>query len=326
MWRLLSFWFLTGTLSAQSDQPTIFPIVRTAPLASYDERPATPDADDPAIWINRRRPQTITRDRHGQGCRPRGLRPVRSPVQALLPPNAPQILEADPPTPGGQNRSGQPLHGQRQRRDLRPLQQRRHRLRPEARQDTRRRRVPTWPWSRIAAVTVCASSRSIRPTPTVHSSTSPRPCPARLSRALRSAVALQPSGDSEGWAVNPLDDQNTVYGLDCGPGPIREVFVTERERGLVRHLHIDPTATGTPHVSARPDVSLRYELRSRGRERGASTPGRRVARRLQEEPQSEGLVFDTVNVTLVRGVRNDRAVQHPSPSPRRTLSRSGETG
>ena len=43
---------LTGALSAQSDQPTIFPIVRTAPLASYDEAPATPDADDPAIWIN----------------------------------------------------------------------------------------------------------------------------------------------------------------------------------------------------------------------------------------------------------------------------------
>ena len=45
---------IAGAPSAQSDQPTIVPIVRTAPLFNYEDAPATPDADDPAIWINRR--------------------------------------------------------------------------------------------------------------------------------------------------------------------------------------------------------------------------------------------------------------------------------
>ena len=30
------------------------PVLRTAPLFNYEDAPATPDADDPAIWINRR--------------------------------------------------------------------------------------------------------------------------------------------------------------------------------------------------------------------------------------------------------------------------------
>ena len=51
---------------------------------------------------------------------------------------------------------------------------------------------------------------------------------------------LQPSGAVEGWRDNPVDDQNTVYGLTVAQGHADEVFVTERERGLVRQLRIVP--------------------------------------------------------------------------------------
>ena len=47
---------------------------------------------------------------------------------------------------------------------------------------------------------------------------------------------LQPSGAVEGWRDNPVDDQNTVYGLTVAQGDADEVFVSQRERGLVRQL------------------------------------------------------------------------------------------
>jgi hypothetical protein len=49
---------------------------------------------------------------------------------------------------------------------------------------------------------------------------------------------LQPSGAIEGWRDNPVDDQNTVYGLVVAQGDRDQVFVSERERGLVRQLRI----------------------------------------------------------------------------------------
>ena len=55
---------------------------------------------------------------------------------------------------------------------------------------------------------------------------------------------VQPSGASEGWIDNPLDDQNTVYGLTVAPGA-NSLFVTERERGVIRQLQFYPDTEGT---------------------------------------------------------------------------------
>jgi phytase-like protein len=35
----------------------VIPVLSTAPLFSYEDAPATPDADDPAIWLNRHNPR-----------------------------------------------------------------------------------------------------------------------------------------------------------------------------------------------------------------------------------------------------------------------------
>jgi hypothetical protein len=56
---------------------------------------------------------------------------------------------------------------------------------------------------------------------------------------------LQPSGAVEGWHDNPVDDQNTVYGLTVAQGNYDDVFVTQRERGMAGQLRISPAASGT---------------------------------------------------------------------------------
>ena len=49
--------------------PVVTPVLSTAPLSSYEDAPATPDADDPAIWLNRHNPRKVAGDRHRQGRR-----------------------------------------------------------------------------------------------------------------------------------------------------------------------------------------------------------------------------------------------------------------
>ena len=69
---------------------------------------------------------------------------------------------------------------------------------------------------------------------------------ARVPATLRSAIGdSSPDTDQEGFTDNPLDDQNTVYGLTVDQKHSNNVFVTERERGLVRQLEIEPTSAGT---------------------------------------------------------------------------------
>ena len=39
------------------DAPVVKAVLTTAPLFNYEGAPATPDADDPAIWFNRANPK-----------------------------------------------------------------------------------------------------------------------------------------------------------------------------------------------------------------------------------------------------------------------------
>ena len=107
---------------------------------------------------------------------------------------------------------------------------------------------------------------------------------------------LQPSGANEGWRDNPVDDQNTVYGLTAVQGD-NQIFVTQRERGLVRQLQVVPAPGGKlTYQTTRTFLFLTsFDLKD---EQGGSyswTPCREAA---LEEPQSEGLVVDRTNDTL----------------------------
>ena len=188
-----------SAVSATTGQSVVQPVLRTAPLFSYEDAPATPDADDPAIWINRRN--------HRQS-----------------------LIDLDDPD--------------------RPL--------------------------------VDITSPDVQ-----------RVFPRRYEQPS----ALQPSGAVEGWIDNPVDDQNAVYGLTVVQGHSPEVFVTARERGLVRHLAVVPAANAT--LSYRVVRTFLFDtsftLRNEHGVRYDWTPCREAT---LEEPQSEGLVVDSVNDTL----------------------------
>jgi 3-phytase len=121
----------------------------------------------------------------------------------------------------------------------------------------------------------------------------PRVFPARYDQPS----PLQPSGAIVGWRDNPMDDQNTVYGLTVTQGDVNEVFVSQRERGLVRQLQIvlAPGDRLTYLVTRTFLFDTSFSLPDA---RGVSyewTPCREAA---LEEPQSEGVVFDRQAQTL----------------------------
>ncbi len=88
---------------ADQGEQFVKPVLSTAPLYNYEGAPATPDADDPAIWVNHENPQKslVIGTAKDAGLLVYTLKGTL--VQAPLPPNAPQILDADPATPGGVN-------------------------------------------------------------------------------------------------------------------------------------------------------------------------------------------------------------------------------
>ncbi len=274
------------------------PVLSTAPLYSYEDAPGTPDADDPAIWVDRDNPRNslVIGTAKDAGLVVYNLAGRR--LQAIRPPNAPRVLPEDPPTPAGGNWmpddpcpdsvSGETfgrfnnvdiLHDVRLTRGSRTIR------------------------TDVAVVSDrgCDRLRFYRidrshpdgPLVDITSPAAPRVFPRRYDQPS----AAQPSGDAEGWRDNPVDDQNTVYGLTVAQRDHDEVFVSQRERGLVRQLRVVPTADGTlTYTLTRTFLfDTSFELFDRRGFEYDWTPCREAA---QEEPQSEGLVFDAANDTL----------------------------
>jgi 3-phytase len=287
-----------ATPAVRAQSPTVIsPIVTTDPLASYDEAPGTPDADDPAVWIDREDPRRslvigtakdaglLVYDLSGR------LR------QAIRPPNAPHVSADDPPTPAGTNlaadapcaesASGETF-GRFNNVDIA------YRVRLGTGHRSR--------WADIAVVSdrgcdrvrfyVIDPSHLDGPLVDVTAPDVPRVFPLRYNQP--SAVQ---GGEPEGWGDNPLDDQNTVYGLTVTQDGRDTIFVTERERGLVRQLSIVATLEG--RLTYRLDRTFLFDtsfdlVDGAGQPYGW-TPCREA---VQEEPQSEGLVYDSGTNTL----------------------------
>lgn len=289
---------LTGTVLAAEAQTVLQPVVRTAPLFNYEEAPATPDADDPAIWINRRnsKQSLIVGTAKDAGILVYDLSGTL--VQAMFPPNAPQVLASDPATPAGLNPDpGTPCADSASGETFGRYNN------VDIAYDVRLGTRHNAPRADVAIVSDrgCDRVRFFKidpghpdgPLVDVTSSAVPRVFPRRYEQPS----ALQPSGAVEGWMDNPVDDQNTVYGLTVVQGHVPTVFVTQRERGLVRQLLIEPVANGK--LSYRVVRTFLFDTSFKLKdENGAPydwTPCREAA---LEEPQSEGLVFDSVNDTL----------------------------
>lgn len=297
----LTFVLVASTSAATfADQPLVVTATRTtAPLYSYEGAPATPDADDPAIWINRRntRQSLVIGTAKYAGLVVYDLNGAL--LQALLPPHAPHVSPADPPTPAGVNPSPDTPCADSQEGETFGRYNN-----VDIAYDIRLDSHPRAPRVDVAVVSdrgcdrvrffAIDPSNPNGPLVDITSANAPRVFPTRYDQPS----ALQPDDNTtEGWRDNPVDDQNTVYGLTVAQGAHDEVFVSERERGLVRQLRIHATANGTLTYSLVRTFlfDISFELPNGQGGTYAWTPCREAA---AEEPQSEGLMVDRVNDTL----------------------------
>ena len=289
---------MVATAVAQ-EPPTVAPILTTAPLFNYEGAPATPDADDPAIWINHRQPRRslVIGTAKDAGLVVYNL--AGEMVQAIRPPNAPRVSLADPSTPAGVNpdpdrpclesASGETFGrfnnvdiaydvklGSHDRADVAVVSDR-------GCDRIRFYKIdPTNQAGPLIDITAPGASRVF---------------PTRYDQPS----ALQPSGLVEGWHDNPIDDQNTVYGLTVVQRSGRtEVFVTQRERGLIRQLEVAIAAQGRLTYQTKRTFlfDTSFDLVNDAGASYAWTPCREAA---LEEPQAEGIEFDTQNNTLFVG-------------------------
>lgn len=204
----------TGAIAQADAPPVITAVVTTAPLHNYEDAPATPDADDPAIWINRRdlRASLVIGTAKDAGLLVYDL--AGNLVQALRPTHAPRVLPEDPPTPAGVSlEPDDPCPGS----DSGGTFGRYNNV--DVAYDIGLGRHPRAPRGDVAVISDrgCDRVRFFRIDPSAPDGplvdiTSPD-VPRVFPRRYDQPSALQPSGGAEGWTDNPVDDQNTVYGL-----------------------------------------------------------------------------------------------------------------
>ena len=131
----------------------------------------------------------------------------------------------------------------------------------------------------------------------------PRVFPTRYEQPS----TLQPSGAVEGWRDNPVDDQNTVYGLTVSQGDVDVIFVSSASADWC--VSSDRAAPGG-RLTYRPMRTFLFKTTFRLRDGSGAlydwTPCREAA---LEEPQSEGLVFDRREPDALRRIRNNRSLQ-----------------
>lgn len=280
--------------------PVVNAKLSTAPLHNYDDAPATPDADDPAIWVNRRNPNQsliigtakdaglLVYSKQGQL------------LQAILPPNAPHVAPQDPPTPAGVNlaasnpcsdsESGETF-GRFNNVDI-AYGVRLGRHMGAATVDVAV--VSDRGCDRVRFFKIDPAANPASPLSEITASTAPRVFSTRYDQPS----IVQPSGLTEGWKDNPVDDQNTVYGLTVEQNSrANDIFVTQRERSAIKQLRIEATPDGKlSYREVRTFVfDTHYSLNNATGAPYAWTPCREDA---LDDPQAEGIEFDSINKTL----------------------------
>jgi 3-phytase len=240
---------VTSLALASEDPPVVLAAARTPSVDQYDEAPRTPDADDPAIWVDPRGERSLvlgTLKEFGMQVYDVQGRLV----QNVAPPNRPALAVEDPPVPGTmppepatdpcpESESGErfgrfnnveilkdfPLRSERRvrRTDLAIVTDRGcDRVRAYAIDP----RSPDAPLVDVTdrGVRRIFESRLVQPSP------------------------FQPSpGPAAGLQPNPLDDEDTAYGLALfteRDGRVH-VFVSQANRSRIAQLELVATRTGT---------------------------------------------------------------------------------
>lgn len=283
---------------AISGVPVIAARVETTVLHAYDDAPRTPDADDPAIWVN---PRAC-----GEGLvigvlKDAGLQVYDlqgNVLQTLLPPNRPAVTAQDPPVPGPQpargtsacpeSKSGE-TYGRFNNVDV---QYGFELIKANGARETVDIAVVTDRGCDRLRIYAIDPQRSRGPLIDITASSAPRVFP----RQFVQPSPLQPTGEPSGVRDNDLDDQNTAYGLALHRRPKGDgyrAFVTQRNRSVVAELAL--YATGNGKVSYTRVRELRFnpifKIPANGHKRRPIqwTPCREEP---GSDPQFEGLVVD----------------------------------
>ena len=268
--------------------------VNTAPFVSYDDAPATVDADDPAIWVHPERPadSLVIGTLKDAGLVVYDLR--GKVLQYIAPPNLPTVLPQDPPTPVGVNlappnpcsESEGATFGRfnnvdvaygvklgRQRRDIAVVTDR--------------------GCDRLRIYAIDRDSAH-GPLIDITAPSAPRLYPWRVVQPS----PLQPPTLRAGLQSNPLDEQDTGYGVGLwNTGEELFAFVSQRNRSTVQQVRLVADAQG--RVSYRPVRAFlfnpNFALKAHGKKAYSWTPCRESA---NEDPQSEGILIDAASETL----------------------------
>jgi 3-phytase len=289
-WLLLATFVAPFTLAAT---PTIPSDVDTAPFVSYDDAPGTVDADDPAIWVQRDRPgeSLVIATLKDAGLVVYDLRGRT--LQFLAPPNLPTISPQDPPTPAGINSDARPCKesegtsfGRFNNVDIAYGVQLGHKRRDLA-------IVTDRGCDRLRIYSI-EPNRPQGPLVDITARNTPRLFPWRVVQPS----PLQPGELEAGLQDNPIDDQDTGYGVGLWQdGDDLYAFVSQRNRSAVQQVKLVADAEG--RISYRPVRAFLFDTSFRLKPRkGAAfswTPCREGA---NEDPQSEGILIDAENKQL----------------------------
>jgi len=273
----------------------VAPRITTPPRHNYEDAPRTPDVDDPAIWRPRSRHQ-----------RPLVIGTLKNAgievydldgriLQTVSAPNRPAIGADDPPAPGVQPEAAtSPCPGSASGETFGRLNN------VDIVYGVRMRRDGRWRRVDLAVVTdrgcdrlrifAIEPGRAGGPLVDVTAPDAPRIFPTR--RVLASPVQ-SPGAPAVEVQPNPIDDQDTTYGLAVyqDGGRVR-VVVSQEHRNTLAVVELRATRDG--RFTYEPRAELRFpavfDVAGPGGARVAWTPCREEP---AEDLQFEGLVVDT---------------------------------
>lgn len=281
--------------------PALAARVETGVLHQYDDAPRTPDADDPAIWVNSKNPakSLVLGTLKDGGLNVYNLR--GEVVQTILPPNRPGVAAEDPAVAGPQPEAGTApcdeseegetygrfnnvdviydfmltKHGRRQKVDIAVVTDR--------------------GCDRLRTFVIDGSSAA--PLRDVTAASVPRAFPKRFERPS----PYQSPGATSQVVSNPLDDQSTAYGITLSRvhrGHGVQAFVTQRSRATVAQFDLFSTRSGKVSYKKTREFNFDPVFSLRAPQAKGSldwTPCREDA---ADDPQFEGVVVDAERNTL----------------------------
>jgi len=230
-------------VSGVAQAVTLTATVSTPVLHQYDDAPLTPDADDTAIWRNpaNANKSLVFASLKDAGLHVYTLRGVA--VQTIYPDNHPAVSESDPPVPGltGPLAETSVCEGSRESYGRFNNVDVVYGVDVPGRGLVDLVVVSDRGCDRLRFFAIDPSNNA-QPLTDITDANAPRVFPDRYLQPSQ----YQPAELEAGMAQNPVDEQNTAYGVTLmKEGDRVRAFVSQRSRSRVKELLLRPTKNGT---------------------------------------------------------------------------------